>query len=343
MRRARLCFVAGRVDGVEARRWRLGRLRNKLYRQAAGRLRTRRRGKRDAGNTPSLDELVRQRVADVDDARAAQRVAQPVARLEPHRPFLADGFPSPAPGHVVAGVALAVAAHLGLVEVGRVAQEPAVEGRRQRVVAHPCAEVGPRSRRRQRGQQRAEPRRRCGAAPRRSHGRLAGHFWWAGPAVAPRADALPTGRIDGPEESCGRAVQFWLRAGEIHNRFCGLMCQKFFDEFWRRVVATESPLYGTSTAYRLRRRMSRTNFAASVCISVVVHRAALRVTARTPGRQNSSTARRLHPDNDAAAPARRTAPASLQQHAHAPGRSLTAQHRWARGGGRRAAAVVAGA
>ena len=35
---------------------------------------------------------------------------------------------------------------------------------------------------------------------------------------------LPTGRIDGQEESCGRAVQFWLRAGEIHNRFCGLMC-----------------------------------------------------------------------------------------------------------------------
>ena len=52
-------------------------------------------------------------------------------------------------------------------------------------------------------------------------------FWFSGPAVALRADALPTGRIDGPEESCGRAVQFWLRAGEIHNRFCGLMCQKF--------------------------------------------------------------------------------------------------------------------
>ncbi len=76
-------------------------------------------------------------------------------------------------------------------------------------------------------------------------------------------DALPTGRIDGPEESCGRAVQFWLRAGEIHNRFCGLMCQKFFDEFWRRVAATESPLYGTSTAYRLRRRISRTKFGGS--------------------------------------------------------------------------------
>ena len=135
--------------------------------------------------------------------------------------------PSPAPGHVVAGVALAVAAHLGLVEVGRIAQEPAVEGRRQRVVAHPRAEVGPRGGRRQRDQHRAESRRRCDAAPRRSHGRLAGHFWWAGPAVALRADALPTGRIDGPEESCGRAVQFWLRAGEIHNRFCGLMCQKF--------------------------------------------------------------------------------------------------------------------
>ena len=51
-------------------------------------------GKKDAANTPSLDELVRQRVADVDDARAAQRVAQSVARLEPHRPFLADGFPA---------------------------------------------------------------------------------------------------------------------------------------------------------------------------------------------------------------------------------------------------------
>ena len=191
--------------------------------------------------------------------------------------------PSPAPGHVVAGVALAVAAHLGLVEVGRVAQEPAVEGRRQRVVAHPRAEVGPCGGHRQRGQQRAEPRRRCGAAPRRSHGRLAGHFWWAGPAVAPRADALPTGRIDGPEESCGRAVQFWLRAGEIHNRFCGLMCQKFFDEFWRRVVATGSPLYGTSTAYRLRRRMSRTNFGLGL-LAVAVPRAALRVTRhpRTP-------------------------------------------------------------
>ena len=169
-------------------------------------------------------------------------------------------------------------------------------------------------------------------------------FWFSGPAVALRADALPPGRIDGPEESCGRAVQFWLRAGEIHNRFCGLMCPKFFDEFWRRVVATESPGNATPTAYRLRRRMARPNFAASVCMAVACHtEAALRVAARTPGRQNSSTARHLHPDNDAAAPARRPAPASLQRHAHAPGGSHTPQHRWARGGGRRAAAVVAGA
>ena len=50
--------------------------------------------RRDAPRAPGLDELVRQRVADVDDARAAQRLAQPVARLEPHRPFLADGFPA---------------------------------------------------------------------------------------------------------------------------------------------------------------------------------------------------------------------------------------------------------
>ena len=92
-------------------------------------------------------------------------------------------------------------------------------------------------------------------------------FWFSGPAVALRSDALPTGRIDGPEESCGRIDGPGCGAGPL-CRFCGLMC-KSFDEFGRRVAATESPLYGTATAYRVRRRISD-KIRGLVCVAVAV-------------------------------------------------------------------------
>ena len=180
------CVRVDRVDGVAARRWRLG------------------------------------GISLVGDPKRAQP-----SEITKSGKGDAASKPCPAPGHVVAGVALAVAAHLGLVEVGRVAQEPAVEGRRQRVVAHPCAEVGPR----RPPAARPASRQAAPSMARRRGARMAGWppFLVGGPSgrASGRRAAHGPNRWSGGVLG-GRAVQFWLRAGEIHNRFCGLTVPKSF-------------------------------------------------------------------------------------------------------------------
>ena len=110
-------------------------------------------------------------------------------------------------------------------------------------------------------------------------------FWFSGPAVALRADALPTGRIDGPEESCGRIDGPGCGAAPLCRRFAmQIIVMLASASSYRAHSEQERTIHRTSTAYRLRRRMSRTKSRGLGRAVAVPSRAALRVTAhpRTP-------------------------------------------------------------
>ena len=181
-------------------------------------------GKRDAANTPGLDELVRHE-SSMLMTRTPRSASHSLAADFSFIGLSCRRFPSRA-RHVVAGVALAVAAHLGLVGGARSSSRRSKVGAGGSLRTRAGRAVW---RRRQRAR-RAAPSMR--AAPRRS--RPVGRpFWWAAQrcAAGRRAAHGPnrwSGGVLRPRRpvlaACRRDTQPLLRPD----------VPKVFDEFWRR-------------------------------------------------------------------------------------------------------------